>query len=250
MKFSKAGITALSAGTAVALMVASAGTASAAPLGKPKHPKPRHHAVTQVTGTKLATALLPASAFGNGHTASDKFSTGRSLWSTRITGRWPQVKCSGLGDVIPGFGETAMAADLTTAPSSASTASTLVGTQSISQFASGKTASWFSGQYQAKYSSCQSFSETLPGGQDGNLTLTINLEKVTQTTVAKFVAFTVAQSAEVSDGSGTDVTFYMETTVVNAGDDVYAIEEINTADTAVPGSMLSTLIKRSQALYH
>ncbi|MBV9451512.1 MAG: hypothetical protein JO345_37060, partial [Streptosporangiaceae bacterium] len=52
---------------ATALSIGMAGAAVASPLGQLGHkPKPKPKPAPQVTGVRLQSALLPASAFGDG----------------------------------------------------------------------------------------------------------------------------------------------------------------------------------------
>jgi hypothetical protein len=226
---------AVTAGLSLAMM----GTASAASLGHPKsHPKPK--AVTQLTGKQLAKALLPGSAFGFGDTTHEEADTGKHLVSTH--GSVSAFPCADLLGV-PLAGQTAVAAN-----SMASDGSDF-GTQSISQFGSGSTAWWYYGQLKAKFNSCVSYSGTSKGSdQTGPLSLSIDLQSVSNTKVGSNSAFTVTQVVEVSDSFG-DATESLNTTVVSSGRDVYTIWEMNTANTQIPNSLLSSLISRTQALY-
>jgi len=76
---------------------ASAGVASAAAAGHPKHhgkPKPTAVSAPQVSGNKLASALLPASAFGDGFYADGQFTTGGSLLSSSSRVSLSSMSCA------------------------------------------------------------------------------------------------------------------------------------------------------------
>jgi hypothetical protein len=89
--------------TAAALSLGMAASASAAPLGL------RSAAAPQVTGTRLQSALLPASAFGSGFTAANRLNTGKKLWSTRTRLKPSNLSCKNFEMYIyvGGFGDTA-----------------------------------------------------------------------------------------------------------------------------------------------
>lgn len=239
-------------GAAAALSFSMAGAASASPLGHPKHhkPKPKHHAVTQVTGKQLKSALLSGSAFDIGYASAGELDTGGSLLSSRVTQGAGSIPCDQLGVFAIGQGQTAEAFDEIGPPSSNNSPSLLLATQNISQFANSQTAWSFLGQEQARFSACQSYNENLAGsgavGSGGAIAITI--ESVSRTKVGNYPAFTVAQSAELSESEGTG-TFYIDTTVVQAGTNVYSVQEWNSVDGTVPGWMLSKVISQTQKLY-
>jgi hypothetical protein len=233
-----------------ALSFSMAGMAAASPLGQPKHhkPKPKHTAITQVSGKKLATALLPGSAFGVGYTKSGEVDTGGGLLSSHVTQGASSIPCDDLGIFAIGQGQTAESFDQVDAPDSSSEPSLLLASQNISQFASSKAAWTFLGQEQSRFSACQSYNETTGSLGNGGLALAITIESVSKTKVGSYPAFTVAQSAELSASEGTGI-FYIDTTVVQAGTNVYTIQEWNSVDGTVPGWMPSKLISQAQKLY-
>jgi hypothetical protein len=233
---------------AAALSFSTAGAAAASPLGHPKHHKPKPKAVTQVTGKKLATALLPASAFEVGYTKSGEVDTGGSLFSSHVTQGASSIPCDDLGIFALGQGQTAEAFDEVSPPDSSSEPSLLSANQNISQFASSGAAWKFLGQEQARFSACQSYNQTTGSLGNGGLALAITIESVSRTKVGNYPAFTVAQSAEVSISEGTG-TFYIDTTVVQAGTNVYSIQEWNSVDGTVPSWVPSKLISQTQKLY-
>ena len=222
------------------LSLAGAGTASASALSHPKHHgKPKH--VTQVTGKQLAKGLLPGSAFGIGVTTSGEADTGNHLLPAQALASVSSEACADLLAFVPVFGQTAVAED--------GVNSSLGGFQAISQFKTSGAAWSFYGQVEAKYNSCVSYSASEKGDQStGPVTLSIDLNSVSNTRVGSSYGFKVSQVAEVSDSLG-DVTLYLDTLVVANGTNVYMIWEFNTVDTPVPGSLLASMIKRTQALY-
>ena len=93
--------------TATALSLGMAGSAAASPLSHKPKPAP------QVTGVRLQSALLPASAFGDGFTATDRLNTGNKLLSTRTRIKPSSLSCVNFETYVfvGGFGNTAGAAD-------------------------------------------------------------------------------------------------------------------------------------------
>src|SRR5580658_7288769 len=73
---------------AAALSLGMAGSAGASPVSHKSKPAP------QVTGTRLQSALLPASAFGSGFTVTGPLNTGKKLWSTRAFGTPQTLSCA------------------------------------------------------------------------------------------------------------------------------------------------------------
>lgn len=235
-------ITTIAIAIAGGLSLAMAGTASAATASHPK-PHKTKHPVTQITGAQLVKGLLPGSAFGTGTTTSGVTSSGKHLLSSKALAPVSSQNCADLLIDIPVFGQTALAED------SIDTSTLLGGLQSVSQFANSSAAWSFYGQEKSKFNSCTSYSMALKGDQStGPLSLSIDLQSVSNTKVGKNYAFAVSQLAEVSDSLG-DATFSIDTTVVADGTNVYTIWNSNDVDTRVPNSWLSSLISRTQALY-
>jgi hypothetical protein len=232
------------------LSLAVAGTASAAPLGHPKHhhPKPKPHpvAVTQVSGKQLAAALPAASAYGSGYTSSGEADTGGKVLPPDGVNRMSSLPCDDLGAFQSGFGQTAEAADVVALPqNSDATGNLVIGVQDISQFANSSTAWSYIQDEQSKYNSCSSYGENLP--QSGSMT--ISLDSVSGTKVNGYYAFTASQEADIQDSQGDTLSLYINTTVVNAGTNVYTVWELNAASEPVPASLLSSMISKAQALY-
>lgn len=222
------------------LSLAMAGPASAATASHPKPHKTKH--VTQITGKQLAKGLLPGSAFGFGVTTNGEFDTGKKLLSAHPLVGVSSETCGDLVVDLPVFGQTAVAENNINNAS-------IGGLQAISQFVSSKAAWTFYGQLKAKFSSCVTYSTKISGDQNtGPITLSVNLNSVSNTKVGSSYAFSVSQLAEVSDSLG-DATFSIDTKVVADGTNVYLIWNSNSVDTPIPNSQLAGLIKRTQALY-
>lgn len=121
-----------------ALTLGTAGTALAAPSGKPK-PKPAHSApAAQITGSKLKVGLLPGSDFASGATTSQESDTGNHLLSPRDPQSVSSMPCTFLGQYSIGNGQTAAAADQFGTP--VADTNGVFGDQTIEQFASSSAA--------------------------------------------------------------------------------------------------------------
>jgi hypothetical protein len=252
MLFKRFAVPVISLGAALALTLGTAGAASAQTVHRPKHHKPSP--VTQVSGAKLQTALLPASDFGSGYTSSNAQNTGNSLWSSHGSLSVSGTPCDAFVDspYLVGYGDTAATANLVSQPESGSSNpdAVLLAFQGVAQFASSQSAGSFYGQSLAKYTSCQSFSDSSSDGSGGTVTLTITVQSTANTSVDKYQAFEVSQSAEISDSSS-DIngTIYLNTTVVNAGTNIYLLTEWNQSNDGVASWLLTSMINRAQALY-
>ncbi len=138
--------------TATALSLGMAGSAVASPLSHEPKPAP------QVTGVRLQSALLPASAFGDGFTATDRLNTGNKLWSTRTRIKPSSLSCVNFETYVfvGGFGNTAGAADSVDNPNPAFAdypSVILGGDQAVLQFRTAQAAASFYSQAYAKYKS-------------------------------------------------------------------------------------------------
>jgi hypothetical protein len=212
---------------AVSLSLAMTGAAVAAPAPGD----------TQLPGTVLAKALLPASVFGAGWQAQDSSSTGRSLKSPRGQNSVATASCAQFqGYSFAGYGETAEA-DLY----SADAATDQEVLQDVAQFASGGAARAFFAQVLLKYRECAFY--VIPG-LEGYFIVAL-LGRVHQTTVAGDPAFRTAQAIEFTDSP----VFYQDTTIILAGTNVYEVARFTNANTPVPAWMPDRLIGRVQALY-
>jgi hypothetical protein len=118
----------------------------------------------QVTGKQLKPALLPASDFVAGYTASTESDTGRKLEHGTVF-NVRTMSCENFWLFIGttfGFGETAFASDLVLDKTGTKRPEEIF-SQSVYQFASSAAAASFYGKVNAKYKSCHSVSES-----DGN----------------------------------------------------------------------------------
>jgi hypothetical protein len=207
----------------------------------------------QVTGARLQTGLLPASAFGPDFTVTNTLNTGAKLESTRATLQVPTASCSTFeGEIyVSGFGNTAGAVDFyVNADASTQRPEAIIdGLQDVIQFATASAAATFFTQAQAKYAACPSFSEpnptdTSPGGG----AFQISTLSVLKTAVSGGdQAFTVTQAIAPSETPGQ--TKYIDVLYVVAGTNVYSMwQESRTNDEPSP-ALMSQLIRKIQALY-
>src|SRR5579862_1208577 len=147
------------------IAVMTAATALSLGLAAPALAAPHSaKAAPQVTGSRLASALLPASAFGSGWKVDQHLNTGHSLWSTHVNTKPSGLSCSTFSEYIyvGGFGDTAGATD---GVSNSSPAIgdfpnvALFGDQTVLQFQTTKAAASFYGQAYARYKQCSAFTE-------------------------------------------------------------------------------------------
>jgi hypothetical protein len=202
----------------------------------------------QVTGTRLASALLPGSAFGSGYGVMDEQDSGRTL----VRSADASVRTAScayysllLGDsTILGrhtsfaFGATAEATDLGWPWSSSTDRSYR---QTVYQFASPRIAASVYAQAYAKYASCRTFA--LSGAR-------FRLESESKTRAGSYQAFQIAQSISYP-GSGLPV-YGAGTLITVDGADVFIVRE-QAVRTAPPASTTLTvltvrLVARVQAL--
>lgn len=257
MRFGKAAMAAVLMGVVTALSLTLSGAATAAPAhharqaGKPRHhSKPKPPKYPQVSGNRLLTGLLPASAFGDQFLPLLSVTTASSLWPTKVRITPASVSCRAFETFgnIGGWGNTAGAQeDLLNNTNDFSDLADLLfsGFQNVTQFATPQSAATFYGQSYAKYNACPSVTLSRPNELGGEVQLT-NVS-IGKTTIGKYQAFTVMQSDVLSSFS--TVTFYQASLVVLAGTDVYTINENSTTNDPVPTALMSKLISRVQALY-
>lgn len=232
-------IAVISAATALGLGLA--GSAAASPLS----PKP----APQVSGGRLQAALLPASAFGEGFTVTQRLNSGNKLRPTRVRIKPSSLSCTDFEQYIyvAGFGNTAGATDSVNNPNPdlASYPSVVLGgDQTVLQFKTASAAASFYNQAQARYKACTAFTE--PDLAD-NTQLELTLRALSKTTISKNKAFQVNQLVDIAAVPA--LSFYANTAVVLAGANVYTIDNVNGTNDPIPASLLSNLINRVQALY-
>jgi hypothetical protein len=229
--------------SATALSLGMAGSALASPLGHESRPAP------QATGARLQSALLPASAFGDGFTVVDRLNTGKALWSPHARIKPSSLSCTTFETYIfvGGFGDTAGATDgfSNQNPAFAGYPSiVLAGDQAVLQFKTAQAAASFYNQAYARYKQCSDFTESDPVD---NLSLELTNQSLSSTTIGKNKAFQLIQYVDIS--SLPVVNFYQNTAVVLAGTNVYTIDDINGTNDPISASLLGKLIGRVQALY-
>ena len=229
---------------AIALSLGMAGSALASPASSHKaKPAP------QVTGTRLQSALLPASAFGDGFTVVDRLNTGKRLLSTHASIKPSSLSCQTFEEYIfvGGFGDTAGATDGINNPNpnfADYPSLVLGGDQTVLQFKTTQAAASFYNAAYARYKQCSAFTESDPAD---SLQLELTTQSLSKTTINKNKAFQLIQYVDIS--SLPVANFYQNTAVVLAGTNVYTIDDLNGTNDPIPASLLGNLIHRVQALY-
>jgi hypothetical protein len=244
MKF-KAGVV---IAIATALSIGTAGTAAASPAAHKPKPKPKP--APQVTGVRLQSALLPASAFGDGFTVLDHLNTGSRLWPTRGHIKPSSLSCQVFEEYIfvGGFGNTAGATDTVENPDPAWAdypSLVLFGNQTVLQFKTTQAAASFYNQAFTKYKQCAAFTE--PDPTDTTDTFELTTQSLSKTTVNKNQAFQLTQLVDLSALPA--ASFYQNTAVVLSGTNVYTVDNLNGTNDPIPASLLGNFVKRVQALY-
>jgi hypothetical protein len=229
---------------ATALMVTMADSALASPLSHTSKPAP------QVTGVRLQSALLPASAFGDGFTVVQRLNTGKKLWSTRAVIKPSKLSCVKFETYIyvGGYGNTAGATVGLDNPDPSFLDYPFVavaGDQAVLQFKTTRAAASFYSQAYARYKQCQFFTEPGPAGSGAQWEY--SNQSLFTTTIDKNKAFQLVQAVDLSSMAG--LTFYENTAVVLAGTNVYTIDDLEGANDPISASLLGNLISHVQALY-
>jgi hypothetical protein len=227
--------------TATALSLGMAGSALASPRSSKPKPAP------QVTGTRLQSALLPASAFGGGFTVVDHKNTGNKLLSTKALIKPSSLSCGTFATLIfiGGFGNTAGAVDGVNNPNPnfADYPNIVVtGDQAVLQFKTTQAAASFYNQAYAKYKQCAAFTDTEAG-----LQLELTTSSLSTTTINKNKAFQLIQYADIA--ALPIASEYQSTAFVLSGTNVYTIDDVSGTNDPISASLLGTFIKRVQALY-
>jgi hypothetical protein len=226
---------------AAALLLGMAGSAGAS-LRSQASPAP------QVTGVRLQSALLPASAFGDGFTIFNRHNSGSALRSTQAVIRPSTLSCAQFAQYthLAGFGNTAGAVDSTNNPNlpfSDYPSVILGGDQAVLQFASGRSAALFYKQAYARYKQCSAY--TVYDSAD-NTTIELTTQSLSNTTIGNHKAFQLIQNADVTKFRL--LNFYQVTAVVLAGANVYVVDDVDGTIDPV-SALLGSLISRVQALY-
>lgn len=238
MKFKTIAVTA----AAAALCLGLAGPALAAPLSMAR-------SAPQVTGTRLQSALLPASAFGDGFTVADHLNTGNTLLPAVAIFGPSGLPCFlfQTSTLVIGFGNTAGATDGLTNPHPAAgdyPNVVLAASQGVLQFQTIQAAASFYSQAYAAYKQCSAFTESVPSE---NLQLELTTQSLSSTTIDSNEAFQLIQYVDVA--SEPLLNFYQSTAVVLSGADVYTIDDVDGTNDPTSAALLGDLITRVQALY-
>jgi hypothetical protein len=229
--------------------VALAGSAAAQPSARDGQLK---STVPQISGSRLQTGLLPASAFGTGFTLGTTLNTGSGLLATPAVMNVPVTSCSTFeGKIyVSGFGNSAGALNKYVNPNAAMQRPEAIiqGFQDVIQFATASAATTFFTAARAKYTACQSFSEPNPTDTNpGGGTFQIGTLGVSKTTVSGDVAFAVTQQIALSETPG--AAEFVDVLYAVAGTDVYSMwQQSGTNDEPSP-TLMASLIKKVQALY-
>jgi hypothetical protein len=248
MKF-KIAAAAAALGLAAAGGVAVAGSAVAQPAGPASAASSK---APQVTGTRLQTGLLVATAFGTDFTLGTALNTGSGLLTTPATLTATTTACSTFeGKIyVSGFGNSAGALAEYVNPNAAMERPEAIieGYQDVIQFATASAATAFFTQARAKYTACQSFSEPNPTDTNpGGGTFQISTLGVAKTTVGTDAAFSVTQQIALSEKPG--ATEFVDELYAVDGTDVYSMwQQSGTNDEPSP-VLMASLIKKVQGLY-
>jgi hypothetical protein len=226
---------------ASALSLGVAGSALASPLSAKAAP--------QVTGSRLQSALLPASAFGDGFTIFNRHNSGSSLRSTQAVIRPSNLSCVNFETYayLAGFGNTAGALDSinNSNPAFSDFPSVILGgDQYVLQFSSTGAAQSFYNRAYARYKQCSALNEPYPALQTH---VELTTQSLSNTTIVNHKAFQLIQHADFASLSGFD--FYQVTAVVLAGTNVYTVDDVDGTNDPISASLLGNLINRVQALY-
>jgi hypothetical protein len=248
MKFKIVAATA-ALGLAAAGAVAVAGSAVAQPSA---HDSQLKSAVPQISGSRLQTGLLPASAFGTGFTLGTTLNTGSGLLTTPTTLNPATTGCSTFeGKIyVSGFGNSAGALDKYVNPNAAMQRPEAIiqGFQDVIQFATASAATTFFTAARAKYTACQSFSEPNPTDTNpGGGTFQISTLGVSKTTAGGNAAFSVTQQIALSESPG--ATEFIDVLYAVAGTDVYSMWQQNGTNDEPSPTLMGNLIKKIQGLY-
>jgi hypothetical protein len=227
---------------AAALSLGMAGSAGAS-LRSHASPAP------QVTGSRLQSALLPASAFGGGFTTFNRHNSGGTLRSTQAVIRPSNLNCVQFEEYtyIAGFGNTAGAVDSINNPSPALSnyPNVILGAdQAVLQFGSAGAATSFYNRAYARYKQCSAFNEPDPAD---HTTVELTTQSLSSAAIGNHKAFQLIQHADFASFSGFD--FYEVTAVVLAGANVYTVDDVDGTNDPISSSLLDGLISRVQALY-
>jgi len=118
----------------------------------------------------------------------------------------------------------------------------VAGDQAVLQFKTTQAATSFYNQAYAKYKQCSAFTDTELG-----LQIELSTSSLSTTTVNKNKAFQLIQYADIA--ALPVASDYQSTAFVLSGTNVYTIDDVGGTNDPIPASLLSTFMKRVQALY-
>jgi hypothetical protein len=246
MKFRMVVVTA----AAAALSFAAVGSAAAQPLLLGSQHEPA--SPPQVNGPRLATALLPASDFGEDFVADGGIVSGSKLQTTQASKPVSGQSCEQFEDneYVSFVGDTAGADKgyLNTAWRVGWPYDTAIVDQDVVQFATTRQATTYFGQAYAKYAACRSFTvpnpgDTVPGGGSFDA----GSVSVSKTSVSGHQAFAAAELWAPSEESGRFL--HIDVLFVVSGTNVYNLWQVDGTNNRPSYALMSDLIRRVQALY-
>jgi hypothetical protein len=246
MKFKT--VAAVVAAATAALSFAAAGSAAAQPLGHSSQHKPA--AVPQVTGSRLASALLPTSAFGSDFGLYGWANSGGKLSSTRARQTPSSLSCGVFIDnnYATNWGNTAGAfrTYVNSGPGWPFIVYSVA--QEVLQFSTDHAASTFYDQSYAKYDGCRDFpvpnpTDTAPGGGS----YLVSDTSTQKTSVSGHQAFWTSEVWAPSESSG-DIQD-VEVLFVVSGTNVYYLWEDSGTNDEPSTKLMGDLIQRIQSLY-
>jgi hypothetical protein len=230
-------------------IVASAALATASFLIAPSALAASHP--VQVNGTKLKSALLPASSFGSDFTLQFAISSGKHLWHLKAKDHVSTMNCGNFEDGAGFglFGQTAVATSfvddnnaITNYPNSE-----FYYNQTVDQFAGTKAASTFYSQAKAKYAKCKDFTESVPASSvPGSGKMEITLLTMSKTKVGKYQAFQLTQAVTLSESPG--FALDLNTLVAVEGTDVFTVVNLSGTNDPVPAGLMLKFINRVKKL--
>jgi hypothetical protein len=249
MKFRTVMVTATAA--AAALSFAAVGSAAAQTLG---HPVQRMAAsASQVTGSRLAKGLLPASAYGADFKSARPSDTGGSLLSTRVLQTPGSLSCGSWANndniYYKNWGNTAGAAvGYFNSGWRGSWPFTQFDVyQDVLQFATDNAANSFFNLAYSKFARCRTYAVASPSNSPGGGLYDVTDMATSKTTVSGHKGFATDESWVPSQNAY--ITYYIGVLYAVSGTNVYYLTEIiGTNDTPSP-TLMSDLIHRVQSLY-
>lgn len=216
---------------------------------------PAAHAAShpvQVTGHKLKSGLLPASAFGSDYQPGFWADSGKSLWHGPARDHVSTMSCGNFEGYlfIGAFGESgsALSFDNNPNPFPDYPNTEFYYVQAVYQFPTVKAANTYYSQAHAKYVKCTDFTQSIPASSvPGSGKLETTTQSVSKTKVGRYQAFQVGQSSSPSDFPG--ISFLMNTMVTVEGTDVFTMISVGGTNDPVPTSLMLKLINRIKKLH-